>query len=89
MKRSGIALLDRVGGVSVARTLQRSRTAVLTYHGVLDGGSEYDYLNHNFISAESFDAQMRYICQHYRPIALRELIAGYRKGARCPSDRWP
>jgi peptidoglycan/xylan/chitin deacetylase (PgdA/CDA1 family) len=85
MKRSAISIMDRFGAVQMARVLQRSRTAVLTYHGVLDGAADYDYLNHNFIAAEWFDAQMRYICRHYRPIALRDLIAAYREGRTPPA----
>jgi peptidoglycan/xylan/chitin deacetylase (PgdA/CDA1 family) len=85
MKRRALSLLDRWGGVALARAVQRSRAVVLTYHGVLDGSAEYDYLNHNFIAAESFDAQMRYICRHYRPIALRELVAAYRDGRTPPA----
>lgn len=85
MKRGANSLMDRLGVVSVARALQRSRAAVLTYHGVLNGSTDYDYLNHNFIAAESFDAQMRYICRHYRPIALRELVAAYRDGRTPPA----
>jgi len=84
MKRSAISLLDRWGAVALARAVQRSRAVVLTYHGVLDGSAEYDYLNHNFIAAEVFDSQMRYICRHYRPIALRELVAAYREGRTPP-----
>ena len=85
MKRSAISLMDRFGAVQVARVLQRSRAVVLTYHGVLDGDDDYDYLNHNFIAAESFDAQMRYICRHYRPIALRDLVKAYREGRTPPA----
>ena len=85
MKRRALSLLDRWGGVALARAVQRSRAVVLTYHGVLDGSAEYDYLNHNFIAAESFDAQMRYICRHYRPVALRELVAAYREGRTPPA----
>lgn len=86
MKRSALSLLDQWGGVAVARGLQRGRAVVLTYHGVLNGSADYDYLNHNFIAAEVFDEQIRYICRHYRPIALRELVAAYREG-RTPSPR--
>ena len=85
MKRSALSLMDRCGLVGVARAVQRSSAVVLTYHGVLNGSAAYDYLNHNFIAAESFDAQMRYICRHYRPIALRELVAAYREGRRPPA----
>jgi peptidoglycan/xylan/chitin deacetylase (PgdA/CDA1 family) len=85
MKRSAISLMDRFGAVQVARVLQRSRAVVLTYHGVLGGAADYDYLNHNFIAAESFDAQMRYICRHYRPIALRDLVKAYREGRTPPA----
>ena len=54
MKRSAISMMDRFGAVQMARVLQRSRAAVLTYHGVLGRAGDYDYLNHNFIAAESF-----------------------------------
>jgi peptidoglycan/xylan/chitin deacetylase (PgdA/CDA1 family) len=85
MKRSANSLMDHIGIVHVARALQRSRAVVLTYHGVLNGSADYDYLNHNFIAADVFDAQMRYICRHYRPIALRELVAAYRDGRTPPA----
>jgi peptidoglycan/xylan/chitin deacetylase (PgdA/CDA1 family) len=86
MKRSALSILGRFGAVPIARTLQRSRAVVLTYHGVLDNADNDDYLNHNFVAADWFDAQMRYICRHYRPIPLRELVATYRRGHR-PPDR--
>jgi peptidoglycan/xylan/chitin deacetylase (PgdA/CDA1 family) len=76
--------MDRFGAVSMARAVQRSRAVVLCYHGVLNGSADYDYLNHNFIDAESFDAQMRYVCRYYRPIALSELVAAYREGRKPP-----
>jgi peptidoglycan/xylan/chitin deacetylase (PgdA/CDA1 family) len=85
MKRSAVSLMDRFGAVHVARALQRSRAVVLTYHGVLNGAADYDYLNHNFIAAESFEAQMRYICRYYRPVALRDLVAAYRDGRTPPA----
>ena len=85
MKRSAVSFMDRFGAVHVARALQRSRAVVLTYHGVLNGAADYDYLNHNFIAAEAFDAQMRYVCRHYRPLALRDLVAAYRDGRTPPA----
>jgi len=84
MKRSGIALLNACGAASAARTLQGRRVTILTYHGVIGGTSDYEYLNHNFISAESFDAQMRYVAEHYQPIALHELVRFYREGRTPP-----
>jgi peptidoglycan/xylan/chitin deacetylase (PgdA/CDA1 family) len=86
MKRSALSILGRLGAVPIARTLQRSRAVVLTYHGVLNSADNDDYLNHNFVDADGFDAQMRYICRHYRPTPLRELVAAYRQGRR-PPDR--
>jgi peptidoglycan/xylan/chitin deacetylase (PgdA/CDA1 family) len=57
---------------------------ILTYHGVLSGSAEYSFLNHNFIAAEVFEQQLKHICQYYRPIALRDLIACYEKGIAPP-----
>jgi peptidoglycan/xylan/chitin deacetylase (PgdA/CDA1 family) len=85
MKRSAIALLSGSGLLMAARALQRSGSVILTYHGVLsDGGDQYDFLNHNFVSDELFESQLRYICRHYRPIALRELVTCYEKGSLPP-----
>ena len=84
MKRSRIGLLGVVGVAGLARALQRQQVVVLTYHGVLADGSEHDYLNHNFVSAEEFDAQLRHLVRHYRPVPLRDLVSAYRHGRTPP-----
>ena len=74
MKRSGTALLRSFGVLRIARGLQRGRSAILTYHGVLRGADDrYDFLNHNFVAAEAFERHLRFLTRYYRPISLSEL----------------
>jgi peptidoglycan/xylan/chitin deacetylase (PgdA/CDA1 family) len=77
-------LLRKVGLVALARRFQSSSAVILTYHGVLNGSAEYSFLNHNFIAADVFEQQLRHICEHYRPIALRDLVACYESGIAPP-----
>ena len=84
MKRSGVTLVRALGLVALARRLQRSRAVILTYHGVLNGSTQYDFLNHNFVQAGIFEQQLRHICTYYHPIALRDLVACYEHGATPP-----
>jgi peptidoglycan/xylan/chitin deacetylase (PgdA/CDA1 family) len=86
MKRNGIGLIDAVGVTTVARRFQRHRTAILTYHGVLsDNDAPVDILNHNFVSATAFEAQLAYISARYNPIALRDLMQHHARGSSPPS----
>ena len=79
MKRSSASLLKSAGILASARALLRQRALILTYHGVLSGGGDQDdFLNHNFISEDVFDGQMRWIREHYRPVPLAVLIDCYR-----------
>jgi peptidoglycan/xylan/chitin deacetylase (PgdA/CDA1 family) len=83
VKRSTLAILGSLGFLSAARALQRGRSVILTYHGVLSGShDDYSYLNYNFVAAGTFDEQIRYLLEHYRPIGLAELV-------RCYTDRTP
>ncbi len=85
MKHSGGHVLRSVGLTAAARNLMRHRAVVLTYHGVLAaGGEEYEFLNHNFVHAQVFDRQMRWVREHYRPLPLSELVSCYRAGKEPP-----
>ncbi|MGQ0734891.1 MAG: polysaccharide deacetylase family protein [Acidobacteriota bacterium] len=85
MKRSALSLLKHIGLLRAARTLQRARAVILTYHGVLrEVSGQDDFLNHNFVGADVFDQQLDYVRRHYHPIALSELIRCYRRGAAPP-----
>lgn len=78
VKRNALAILDFVGFLRAARTLQRGRAVVLTYHGVLTGDRDDDsYLNYNFVAAGTFERQIRFLLQHYRPIRLSDLVRRY------------
>ena len=85
MKDIGVAILNGLGVVPAARVLQRSSSVILTYHGVLDGSVADDFLDHNFIAAEEFDAQMRYLLRHYRPVTLSDLVGAYASGRTPPA----
>jgi len=79
MKRSSVTILRTLGLVRAARALQRGRCVILAYHGVLSGGdNRYDFLNHNFVAAEAFEAHIRFLVRHYRPIRLADLVSCYR-----------
>jgi len=77
--------MNRLGVLRLARAWQQSRSVILTYHGVLGGADDReDYLNHNFVAADAFERHLNYICHHYRPIALKDLVACYRRGVSPP-----
>jgi peptidoglycan/xylan/chitin deacetylase (PgdA/CDA1 family) len=85
MKHSAVALLRSARVPSFTRTLLRRRAVVLTYHGVLTGGGEgYEFLNHNFVPAQVFDRQMRWVREQYRPLPLSLLVRYYRDGQPPP-----
>lgn len=78
MKRSVLGLLRRMGALELVRHAQRARSVVLTYHGVLSGADDsYQYLNQNFVAAQAFEQQVRFLRERYRPIRLADLIACY------------
>jgi len=85
MKLRVIGVANRLGLLRAARAFQRSGCIILTYHGVLEGGDRYDFLNHNFVSAQMFERQLQYLCTYYRPTALRDLVACYARGDVPPS----
>jgi peptidoglycan/xylan/chitin deacetylase (PgdA/CDA1 family) len=63
-----------------ARALQRAGCVILTYHGVLADAGGRDFLNHNFVPAQIFERHLKYICQYYRPMPLRDLVSYYERG---------
>lgn len=74
-KHSGLSLLRRSGGFALVRALQRRRVLILAYHGVLSGADDqYDYLNYNFMAAEAFERQVRYLVARFRPVSLSTVV---------------
>jgi peptidoglycan/xylan/chitin deacetylase (PgdA/CDA1 family) len=85
LKRSGLALLDTVGLLDLARSWLQDSAVILTYHGVLSGNDDsQDFLNHNFVAEEAFERHLRFVTSHYRPISLAQLLACYRRNAPPP-----
>lgn len=85
MKRSTFAAFRGLGLLSAARRLQRSRSLILTYHGVLSGSdNRYDFLNQNFIAATTFKEQMRCLRRHYTTVRLADLVACCHRGTAPP-----
>ena len=85
MKRNTLAILGTLGFLRAARELQRGRSVILTYHGVLSGDDdEYNYLNYNFVAAGTFERQIQYLLRHYRPIRLADLVRSYRENTLPP-----
>jgi peptidoglycan/xylan/chitin deacetylase (PgdA/CDA1 family) len=75
-----------LGVLSAARVVQRSRSVILTYHGVLSGtDNRYDFLNQNFIAASVFEEQIRYLARHYAPQRLADLVSCYRRNVPPPA----
>ena len=74
-----------MGVFKLARELQRGRSAIVTYHGVLSGADDrYSFLNHNFVAAEAFERHLRFLAEHYRPIRLSDLVRCYRRNMAPP-----
>lgn len=70
----------------MARALLQRRSLILTYHGVLSASPDHDpFLNHNFISADDFDSQMRWLREHYQPVPLSTLVECYRQRKQPPA----
>lgn len=85
MKRSGLALLDTVGLLDLARSWLQNSAVILTYHGVLSGADDgQSFLDHNFVAEEAFERHLRFVTSHYRPISLEQLVACYRRNAPPP-----
>ncbi len=61
------------GLFELMRRLNSKKALVLTYHGVLETGSE-NYVNRNCVSKEMFEKQMHWLKKKYRPVHLCELV---------------
>jgi peptidoglycan/xylan/chitin deacetylase (PgdA/CDA1 family) len=85
VKRSAFSVLRTLGVLRAARFLQRRRSLILTYHGVLSGSDErFDFLKQNFVAASTFEQQIRYLVTHYAPIRLTELVSCYHRSVPPP-----
>ena len=85
MKRKLARVASAVGILAAVRQLQAAQTTVLTYHGVLpDAFGADDFLDHNFVSSSAFRRQLDYLCRHYEPLAVGDLLECYVTGRRPP-----
>jgi peptidoglycan/xylan/chitin deacetylase (PgdA/CDA1 family) len=77
--------MHRTGALAFVRSLQKSRSVILAYHGVLTSSDESRaYLDDNFPTAEAFERQIQHLTRYYNPIPLRQLISHYETGERLP-----
>lgn len=65
------------------RWSNREKVLILTYHGVLSGGSE-NYVNRNCVDAAMFEEQMRWLSQHYHVLSLSEILDGLQGSKKLP-----
>jgi peptidoglycan/xylan/chitin deacetylase (PgdA/CDA1 family) len=67
--------------------VQRGRSAVLTYHGVITASSPATaYLDDNFPDADVFEQQIAYLAERYHPVSLSTLIACYQRNDAPPPN---
>jgi peptidoglycan/xylan/chitin deacetylase (PgdA/CDA1 family) len=79
--------LQLTGALSVGRRLNRRKVLILTYHGVLPNGHVMaPFLSRNFVLADEFEWQMRYISARCTPISLSGAIDGLSGGAPLPDN---
>lgn len=67
--------LNLSGVLQYARRSHRKEVLILTYHGVLQTGSE-SYVNRNCVSAKMFELQMRWLKRYYAVLPLSEILDG-------------
>ena len=67
--------LNYSGVLQYARRSHRNDVLILTYHGVLQTGSE-SYVNRNCIPADMFEMQLRWLKRHYTVLPLSEVLDG-------------
>jgi peptidoglycan/xylan/chitin deacetylase (PgdA/CDA1 family) len=72
-KNSLYHTLNYAGVTKFARRKHREQVVILTYHGVLESGSE-SYVNRNCVSAAMFDLQMQWLKKNYRVLAISEIL---------------
>ncbi|MCA9731251.1 MAG: polysaccharide deacetylase family protein [Deferribacteres bacterium] len=61
------------GLFELTRYLNRKNGLILTYHGVLETGSE-NYVNRNCVSREMFDRQISWVKKKCTPVSLSDMV---------------
>lgn len=82
-KNSMYNTLNYAGILHFARRVHRNQALVLTYHGVLQSGSE-NYVNRNCVSAAMFEMQMRWLKKHYSVLPIPEILDGLQNRRKLP-----
>lgn len=82
-KQTFYRLLKHSGTYRYARRSHRDHAVILTYHGVLQRGSD-SYVNRNCVDGAMFEQQMRWMKKHYTLMPLSELVALLRAGRALP-----
>jgi peptidoglycan/xylan/chitin deacetylase (PgdA/CDA1 family)/glycosyltransferase involved in cell wall biosynthesis len=72
-KQCAYETMEAVGFFALLRRLNRNRLVVLLYHGVVR--TSETQLNDLHVSAERFRRQMNWMCQKFRPVSLRQVVA--------------
>ena len=76
---------DLLGVNAILRRAHRHQLLVLCYHGVVTEvppGDEYFY--RNAVPARLFDAQMKHVARHFRPVSATQVLASLDGGAALP-----
>ncbi len=76
------------GAFAVSRRLRPSATAIiLRYHSVADeSDGPLDYIDPGLaVSPRGFDAQVQFLCKHYHPMALDEMVEAVAHGRELPA----
>jgi peptidoglycan/xylan/chitin deacetylase (PgdA/CDA1 family) len=71
------------GWPAVQRRLARSRTLILTYHGVARDTVE-SYVTRQSVESATFDAQLAWLSRHYRFLRLADLVCSLEERATPP-----
>lgn len=61
------------GLFELMRRMNAQKALILTYHGVLETGSE-NYVNRNCVSREMFEKQMLWLKRKYHPLPLSQMV---------------
>jgi peptidoglycan/xylan/chitin deacetylase (PgdA/CDA1 family) len=76
-------ILSLLGVWHLKRFLNRNNVAILMYHGVIEGYSDY----WTQLNVRKFENQMQFLRNNYTPVTLKmalEILSGKTKGIRCP-----
>ncbi|KAA3618744.1 MAG: hypothetical protein DWQ05_07220 [Calditrichaeota bacterium] len=65
--------MQATGLFELTRRLNANKALILTYHGVLETGSE-NYVNRNCVSKDMFEKQMLWLKNNYNPVHLSDLV---------------